>query len=34
MKRQTDIDRLAANTVRTPIMDTVQAAKSGHPGMK
>jgi transketolase len=30
---QTDIDRLAIDTIRTLAMDAVQAANSGHPGM-
>jgi transketolase len=30
---QTDLDRLAVDTIRTLSMDAVQAANSGHPGL-
>jgi transketolase len=30
--QQTDLDRLAVDTIRTLSMDAVEAAKSGHPG--
>lgn len=29
---KTDIDQIAIDTIRTLAMDTVQKAKSGHPG--
>ena len=31
-ERQTDIDELCINTIRTLSMDAIQKANSGHPG--